>query len=101
MKQTNKSTQGTSFQGTTLVATINDLRKVLGPPIYENNTGENKTNFEWEGETESGRVFTIYDWKEYRPLSNTEDIRWHIGGYNFMATREAYDEIIDAIIKIS
>lgn len=101
MRPTEKSTSGTSFHNTTLVATINDLKKVLGPPIYENNTGDDKTNFKWEGETESGKVFTIYDWKEYRRLSNTEDVRWHIGGYNFMDTREAYDEIIDAIIRIS
>jgi len=101
MRSTEKSTTGTSFHNTTLVATINDLKKVLGPPIYENNTGDDKTNFEWEGETESGKVFTVYDWKEYRPLSNTEDVRWHIGGFNYLDTMEAREEILEAIIKIS
>ena len=101
MRSTEKSTTGTSFHNTTLVATINDLKKVLGPPVYKKNTGNGKTNFEWEGETESGKVFTVYDWKEYRPLSNTEDVRWHIGGFNYMDTMEAREEILEAIIKIS
>ena len=101
MRSTEKSTTGTSFHNTTLVATINDLKKVLGPPVYKKNTGNGKTNFEWEGETESGKIFTVYDWKENRPLSNTEDIRWHIGGFNYMDTMEAREEILEAIIKIS
>ena len=101
MRPTEKSTAGTSFHNTVLVATINDLKKVLGEPIYVDNTGDDKVNYEWNGETESGKVFTVYDWKEYHPLSNTEDIRWYIGGFNFMDTIEAHDEIIEAIIKIS
>ena len=75
MRSTEKSTTGTSFHNTTLVATINDLKKVLGKPTYSDNTGDDKVNYEWIGETESGKVFTVYDWKEYRPLSNTEDVR--------------------------
>jgi len=101
MRKTTKLTNGTAFYNTTLVATINDLKKVLGSPVYKDNSGEDKINFEWEGETESGKVFTLYDWKENRPLSNTEDIRWHIGGFNYMDTMEAREEILEAIIEIS
>lgn len=101
MKKTTKITEGTSFHNTTLVATINDLKKVLGEPTYSDNTGDDKVNYEWEGETESGKVFTVYDWKEYHPLSNTEDVRWHIGGFNYLDTMEAREEILEAIIKIS
>ena len=101
MKRTTQSTVGTKFHNTTLVATINDLKKVLGKPLYVDNTGEDQVNYEWEGETESGKVFTVYNWKEYRPLSNTEDRTWYIGGFNFKDPMEAREEILEAIIEIS
>ena len=101
MKQTEQSVTGTGFFGTVLVATVNDLKKVLGKPIYNTNDGEDKINFEWHGETESGDIFTVYDWKEYRPLSSTEDVRWYVGGKNHYVTMQAHEEIIQAIIKIS
>ena len=68
MKFTTKSTSGTSFFGTTIRTTVNNLIENIGEPTFEENTGDCKVNFEWELETESGKVFTIYDWKEYRPI---------------------------------
>ena len=101
MKSTNKSTGGTSFHGTTFSATVQDLRKALGLPEYEQNDGEDKINFEWVLETEDGEVFTVYDWKEYHELDEEmEDIDWHIGGNSKAITEKALEEIEDALRDI-
>lgn len=57
------------------------------------NTGDCKVNFEWELETESGKVFTIYDWKEYRSIGWDEEIEFHIGGMNRDSCEEALEEL--------
>ncbi len=100
MKQTEQSITGTGFHGTTLVATVNDLVKVLGQPSFVENTGEDKTNYEWDMETDSGELFTIYDYKEYRPISKTERIKWHVGGFNSIVTQKAREQILEAIIQL-
>ena len=82
MEKTFKSTSGTSFQNVTFEASINQLIKILGEPTEEDNTGEDKVNFEWDMETDEGNVFTIYDWKEYRKISDIEVIEWHIGSFS-------------------
>jgi hypothetical protein len=74
-----KSASGTSFHGDTIVATFNELVEVIGYPQAANNNGEDKTNYDWVCETDEGVVFTIYDWKEYRPIDDDEKIEWHIG----------------------
>ena len=51
-------------------------------------------------ETESGGVFTIYDWKEYRYFIDTEVIEWHIGGFNKFHTIEAQTELQNALLKL-
>jgi hypothetical protein len=94
MKTTTKSTNGTSFHDTTIRCSVNDLREILGEPINESNDGSDKVNFEWEMETDDGYAFTVYDWKEYRPLDEYEIIEWHIGGYNGRITEQAKKEII-------
>ena len=93
MKFTAKSTSGTSFFGTTIRTTVNELIENIGEPNFEENTGKDKVNFEWELETESGKVFTIYDWKEYRPIGWDEEIEFHIGGMNRGACEEALEEL--------
>ena len=99
-KLTKKSTSGTSFHDTTIICTANQLIAMIGKPQYDvNGFGLDKINFEWECETQSGKVFTIYDWKEYRELDPNEKIKWHIGGFSFMDTMEAKDELIAQIIK--
>jgi hypothetical protein len=94
MQKTSKSTGGTSFHGSTVVATVAELKQVLGEPAYSCNDGEDKVNFEWEMETEAGEVFTVYDWKEYRPISENEEIEWHIGGMSGRITGDAAAEVI-------
>ena len=99
MKTTSKNTSGTSFHETTIKCSVATLRKVLGEPEYEPNDGEDKINFEWTMETNDGDVFTVYDWKEYRPLGESDMIEWHIGGYNQKSTEQAKSEIREAIAK--
>ena len=97
MKQTNKSANGTSFHDTTFIATVADLRKILGEPQCEQNDGQDKCNFDWTMETEEGTVFTVYDWKEYRRLEEDEDIEWHVGGRSGADTEKALNEIDEAL----
>ena len=99
MKKTTKSAGGTSFHDSTFDCSVSTLRKVLGEPVCEYNDGSDKTNFEWEMETEAGDVFTVYDWKEYRSLNENEMIQWHIGGMNRTITEQAKREIREAIAK--
>ena len=100
MKQTTQSICGTSFHDTIITTTLNKLKKVLGEPVCFDNTGEDKVNIEWKLETENGKVFTVYDWKEYRPIKPNELIEWHIGGFTPQDTKEAYNEIMDGLNKL-
>ncbi len=100
MKQTNKSANGTSFHDTTFFASVSDLRKILGEPYSEQNDGSDKCNFDWTMETEDGTIFTVYDWKEYRPLEENEMIEWHVGGRSGADTEKALNEIADALNSI-
>jgi hypothetical protein len=94
MKETQKSACGTSFFGSTIKMSLNELINILGQPKYFDNSGINKSNVDWILETESGDVFTVYDYKEYRVLSMDEIIEWHIGGNCLSVTEEAKREII-------
>ncbi len=97
MKQTKQSGVGTSFHSVTFTATVNELWGILGKPRFNENTGDDKINFEWVMKTDGGEVFTVYDWKEYRVISENEEIEWHIGGKNEAATITARDEIGKAL----
>lgn len=92
-KITTKSTSGTSFFDNTISATVNELIELLGEPSDDSNTGQDKVNFEWECETNSGKVFTIYDWKEYRMIDTDEIIEWHIGAQNGTIAQVAQNEM--------
>ena len=94
MRHTVQSTGGTSFHGTTIFASVNDLIGILGEPRYVDNSGTDKTTHEWEMETDDGDVFTVYDWKEYRSIDSDEEIEWHIGGMSEMITTQAKHEIM-------
>lgn len=100
MKNTSKNAGGTSFHNDTFRASVSDLRKILGEPYAESNDGRDKVNFDWVMETEDGEVFTVYDWKEYRPLSEDEIIEWHIGGHNGIVTMKASREIAAALNEL-
>ena len=90
---------GTSFFGTTFPASVNQLIEAIGQPTFKANTGEDKTNFEWNMELEDGTIFAIYDWKEYRAIGLDEVIDWHIGGKNGAHTEKALDKLSELIIN--
>jgi hypothetical protein len=96
MKPTSKTVNGTSFYGDAITATLSDLKRVLGEPYY-NGSIEDKVQNEWLMETNDGKVFTVYDWKIYRPYNNNELIDWHIGGHNKETTQQAKQEILDVL----
>ena len=93
-KKSNQSLSRTSFHNVTFKASVQDLTKVFGEPDYEDNTGNDKVNFEWVMETEDGEVFAIYDYKYYRELDLTEQIEWNIGSHSRDISGEAQYEIV-------
>ena len=92
-KLSNKSEDGTSFHGITILSTLKLLRKVLGEPQFFDNTGEDKTNVDYICETRDGDVFTIYDWKLYRAIDENETIRFHIGAHSDRIAFNAKNEL--------
>lgn len=98
-KLSKKSGTGTSFYDTVITCSYNQLVLAIGEPQGSYNTGEDKTNFDWTCELKDGGVFTIYDWKEYRPLNLSEIIEWHIGGNSDIVTRLARIELLALLVK--
>ena len=96
-KKTSKNTSGTSFHNVTIKFTVNELINLLGEPQMDCNDGEDKVNIEWNCETKEGNVFTIYDWKTYRPLTYNEMVNWHIGTNDYLESVDAKEEIIKMI----
>ena len=92
-KISTKDTNMTSYFGVEFVTTPNELTNLFGESTYGNNHGEDKVNMQWICETEDGNVFTIHDYKYYRPLKMNEPIRWHIGGYSKEVTEKALIEL--------
>ena len=92
-KLTNSSTTGTSYFGQIISSSVSELKEKLGEPQYSENDRTDKVNFEWECETEEGDVFTIYDWKEYREIDETETIHFHIGGKSERVAKVAVSEL--------
>mgnify|MGYP003340835039 CR=1 FL=1 len=76
---------GSSFHDDVIFATPNELKHILGEPQWEHNDGEDKVNMEWYMEMEDGNVFTVYDYKEYKPLHPNQQVEWHIGGHDSTA----------------
>lgn len=101
MKRTQKSSGGTSFHGTVIQATVNQLHEILGKPDCVSNDGKDKTNYDWVAETVYEDVFTVYDWKEYRPISEDEVISWHIGGKSLIVTEVARQEMLNALSDLT
>lgn len=100
MKHTEKSASGTGFYDDVFQAKVSDLRTILGQPKFEHNDGQDKTNLDWTMETESGGIFTVYDWKYYRPLEEDELVEWHIGGHSGSVTDQALNEIAGALNEL-
>ena len=96
-KKTEKSAVLTSFHGTVINSTINELTRSIGKPQYDagrDDWGFDKTTVEWTCVTKDGDVFTIYDWKEDRLFDEDEVIEFHIGGQTEEITNQALKELI-------
>jgi hypothetical protein len=93
MKKTTRGSNGTSFHGTTIKTTPNELKKILGEPQYFCNVGRYKSNMCYTCETNTGKIITIYDWKYYRAVEPTELIEFHIGGHSAEDTLDARMEL--------
>jgi hypothetical protein len=98
-KLSNKSATGTSFHDVVIKTTAKALIDALGPAQWGNNDGSDKTNFDWICETNAGKVFTIYDWKFYRPLDLNEPVMFHIGANSRSVSEIARLELINLLAK--
>ncbi len=96
-KLTNKSVAGTSFHNTTITTTLSKLIMALGEPQYLQNDGSDKTNVDYECETENGDVFSIYDWKEYKKIDENEIIEFHIGAHSKSVSNVALEELLKVL----
>lgn len=92
-KLTNKSTEGTSFQGVTIRTTPRALINLY--PDYSNG---DKTNFEWELETATGKVFTLYDWNNRNPAEDNV-VDFNIGAFDKATALQAKSEIMSDLQK--
>lgn len=99
-KLSNKSACGTSFQSHVITATPNQLIEALGEPQFGCNDGRDKCNFDWVCETQDGKVFTVYDWKEYKPLNMDSYYSFHIGANTIAVSKQALTEIQSALPNI-
>jgi hypothetical protein len=97
VKHTRKSSGGTSFHGTTIKTTAGKLKELFPNSYYEQNDGSDKCNYDFTLETSTGDVFTIYDWKMYRPIGDNEMVSFHIGGLNSTVTVQAKNELIEML----
>lgn len=93
-KLTKKTTHFTSFFFHTVTATVAELEFLFGQAQYRDNDGTDKVNYCWDCETDAGEVFTIYDWKNYRPLARAERVEWHIGAFSDAEAGHAQDELL-------
>lgn len=80
---------GTSWHGTTVRATLQELKGILGESAWSCS----KTTHNWIGKTDDGQVFTVYDWKMGR-FGKDQIVEWHIGGFNKEAEEKARNELL-------
>ena len=90
---TTKNASGTSFHGTTITTNVGKLKSLFPGSYYSQNDGSDKTNYDFTLEV-NGDVFTIYDWKEYQPIGDDEQITFHIGGISKEITETAKSELL-------
>jgi hypothetical protein len=88
---------GSSFHDDIIFATPNELRHILGEPAYEQNDGKDKVNMEWYMQMNDGNMFTVYDYKEYKPLQPNDRVEWHIGGHDRFSTHLAKTLLEEAL----
>ena len=93
IKKTEQSANGTSFHSITIKTTLGRLRAAFGDPQGDYNDGSDKSNIDYVLETSNGDVFTVYDWKKYRPIGEDEVLDFHIGAYTNHIAFQAKQEM--------
>jgi hypothetical protein len=86
--------QSSSFHGVTFSATPNQLIKLFPNSYTKTNDGQEKSNFDFNLETDNGDAFSVYDWYYFRPLKMDEVIEWHIGAMSEHISLIAKAEIL-------
>ena len=94
---TTQSANGTSFHHTTINVSVGRLKELFPNSFYQSNDGMDKCNYDFTLENENGDVVTIYDRKEYRPITDNEIIEFHIGGMNVRITEKAKKDLLEMI----
>ena len=90
-----RTASGTSFHGTTVNLTLEQLIQVLGPDFRSTD----KTTHDWVCQNHDGEIFTVYNWKSGMPAYN-EVVVWNIGGYSKESTEKAKIELVDAALNL-
>ena len=93
IQKTDKSANGTSYHMIDIPTTLRRLIDTFGEPQSMNNDGSDKTNIDYVLENSDGDVFTVYDWKMYRPIDMDEVLRFHIGAHDARAAYRAKNEM--------
>lgn len=94
MKKTSQSISGTSYYDDNVIASLNQIKSVLGEP--DDIDHNNKYTYRWNMETENGDVFTLYDYKD-NVHSGDQKIEWHIGAFDGETSSYALDEVNEAM----
>ena len=86
--------KGSSFHMSTIHTTpqrLMDLADKNDIPYGDFNDGTDKVNFDFSFQTNNDLAlqFTVYDWKEYKPLDLNREYRFHIGGVDRQSTEQA------------
>lgn len=84
----------TSFHDATVTSTVNEIASKLGIPFINYGYDGDKVTHEFNLELD-GIVCTIYDWKEYRDVSEDDVLRFHIG----TATRDESEKVASILAK--
>lgn len=104
LKEVTNQFQSSSFHGVTIEASpldIIELCELNNIPYHENNTGEDKCNFDFEFYIpEEDIYFTVYDWKEYEPLRKELYYTFHIGSKNERSSFIAKEYLINELAKL-
>jgi hypothetical protein len=69
-------------------------------PFFTQNDGEDKTNFDFAFNYNDELKFFVYDWKEYRPLSLSEYVDFHIGTTDRNESDKALNILINEINEL-
>ena len=93
---------GTSYHDVDITTTPYDLIELceeLDIEYHENNTGEDKCNFDFEFYVpEEDLYFTVYDWKEYQPLRLNNSYEFHIGAKDKASSFKAQEILTEFLI---